>query len=128
MNELLVRLLPHCPNPVEVEERFGNAYVAEVCACPSSGPVHWLLDDGRPMHCLHGPRHPILHTTAGRPILTAVSGGIACASCASGLYSYHLARRVDFDGQCCYCGAPAKAGDGWYLKKHPALGVPGARR
>ncbi|GAA2770199.1 hypothetical protein XF35_40055 [Streptomyces platensis subsp. clarensis] len=133
MSEVFLRLLPHCPKPVEVEDRVGDrTYVAEVCGCPvergPATPVHWLLEHGREMHCPHGPRHPVLFTTTGRPMLKATAGGTACASCAAGLYSHHRVRRLDVDVLCCYCGGPAEAGDGWYLKTHPALGVPGARR
>ncbi|MFF9632926.1 hypothetical protein [Streptomyces fradiae] len=133
MSELFVRFLPHCPHPAQVDDpdRVTGTYLAEVCGCPVSGavPVHWMLDDGRPMRCVHGPQNPPLRfARSGAPILTAVDGAVACRTCAQGLYSYHFVRRLDADLRCCYCEGPAEKGDGWYLKKHPPLGVPGARR
>ncbi|MFE1230254.1 hypothetical protein [Streptomyces sp. NPDC058745] len=128
-----VRLLPHCPSPVETWalDRVTGAYVAEVCGCPRQavGPVHWMADDGRQLHCAHGPDNPPLRSTKrDHAFLTATSGAVACRTYSQGLLSRHFARRVETTAQCCYCGEPAEAGEGWYLRKHPALGVPGARR
>ncbi|MGA4960500.1 hypothetical protein [Streptomyces lavendulocolor] len=132
MGEVFVRLLPHCPSPVEIEaaRRAPGTYVAEVCGCPdgAGGRVHWLLDDGRQMFCRCGPSNPPLRSTRGETLLVAVTGAVACRSCAQGLYSRHFVRRLEVTLRCCYCGQPAEAGSGWSLKKHPALGVPGARR
>lgn len=133
MSELFLRLLPHCPNPVEIEasRQATGTYVAEVCDCPhdAGDRVHWLLDDGRQMHCPCGPRNPPVRSTPrGHAVLLAVTGAVACRSCAQGLYSRHFARRLEVTMRCCYCGGPAESGSGWTLKSHPSLGVPGARR
>ncbi|WP_329113102.1 hypothetical protein [Streptomyces sp. NBC_01353] len=133
MSDLSVRLLPHCPNPVQIAalDRATAPYVAEVCGCPRTavGPVHWTQDDGRQMHCMHGPDNPPIRSARlDHTFLVAFTGASACRPCSQGLFSRHFARRLAVTTRCCYCGGTAEAGVGWSLKKHPALGVPGARR
>lgn len=122
MSELPVRALPHCANPrrIPANDRWSGAYIAEVCDCPRDSPhhwrVHWVHQDGRPMHC---PPDDYLITT---------NDGYVCAACLPRVPpTVHMqGRPLVSDLPCCYCLGTARAGSGYGIggPYHPELKEP----
>lgn len=129
MSELAVRALAHCPNPrrIPANDRWHGAYIAEVCDCPRDHPthwrVHWMHQDGRPMHCPCGLRQRN-HGPSDDYLIT-MNDGYVCADCLPRVpRTVHMqGRPLVSDLPCCYCLGTARAGSGYGIAGpyHPEL-------